>query len=113
MGIRRKPLVELFHVLVEQAMLRQPVSELVEFVVGGQLAVDQQIGHFDERRLLGQFADRIASVAQDPVFAIDKGDGALARTRVAVAGIKRDGATLATQLRDIDPYLSLGTDRNG
>ena len=41
----------------------------------------------DEAAVLGQILDRVAPVAQDARIAVDKGDIALARARIAVAWI--------------------------
>jgi hypothetical protein len=39
-----------------------------------QLAVEKQVRHFHEARLLGELVDRIAAVKQDALVAIDIGD---------------------------------------
>ena len=44
----------------------------------GQLALAQQIGHLQKGRLLGQLLDGVAAVAEDPLVAVDVGDGAAA-----------------------------------
>src|SRR5208283_1870141 len=50
--------------------------------VRGQLAVQQQPRHLEERAVLRQFLDRIAPVAQDAEVAVDKRDRAAAGGRV-------------------------------
>ena len=44
----------------------------------GQVALDQQPGHLQEAGPLGQLLDWVAAVAQDPLLAVDVGDGAAA-----------------------------------
>ena len=41
-----------------------------------QLAVDQQVRHFEVGRLLRQLLDRVAAVAQNAGVAVEIGDGA-------------------------------------
>ena len=38
----------------------------VELLLGGELAVDQQIGDLQERGVLDQVLDQVAAVGQDP-----------------------------------------------
>ena len=46
--------------------------------VVGELAVQEEVGHLQVGRVLGQLLDRVAPVAQDARFAVEVGDGALA-----------------------------------
>ena len=48
--------------------------EVGELVGGRQLAVDEQVAHLEEGRVLGQLVDRVAAVAQDAGVAVDVGD---------------------------------------
>ena len=45
----------------------------------GQLAVQQQIGDFEEGAFLRQLLNGVAAIAQNAFVAIDEGDGAVAR----------------------------------
>ena len=54
----------------------------------GQLAVDQQVRHLDEGRLLGQLFNQVAPVAQDTGVTVDVGDRALRRGGVDEAGVE-------------------------
>ena len=69
---------ELLDVLVDERVVRDVVLPGCELLLVGELAVDQQVGHLEERALLGQLVDRIAAVAQDPGGAIDEGHRAAA-----------------------------------
>jgi hypothetical protein len=74
-----------------------PVLELGQLALAGQLAVDEQVRDLDERRLLGELLDRVAPVAQDPGVAVDVRDGALARRGVDEAGVVGDSARVLEQ----------------
>ena len=45
-------------------------------VLGGQLAVDEQVGDLEVGRLFGQVLDGVAAVAEDPVVAVEERDRA-------------------------------------
>ena len=77
-------------------------------VCGGQLAVDQQVGDFEERRVLRELLDRVAAVAQDARVAVDIGDGGAAGRGVDVAGVERGVAGSGEQLSDVERRGSLG-----
>ena len=47
----------------------------------GQFAVEQEVGHLQEGRVLGQLLDRIAAVTEDAGVAVEIGDGALTGRR--------------------------------
>ena len=66
----------LAHVLVDERVVRDVRGPQVELVGGRQLAVQQQVRHFEVRRLLGELLDRIPAVAQDAGVAIEVRDGA-------------------------------------
>ena len=55
---------------------------LVELSLGRQLAVQQEVGDLEERRVLGQLLDGVAAVLEDAVIAVDVGDGATAGGRI-------------------------------
>jgi hypothetical protein len=74
-----------------------PVSELVQLLVGGQFAVDQQVADLDEGRFLGELLDRVAAVAQDPGVTVDVGNCALAGRGVDEALVEGGVAGLGQQ----------------
>lgn len=43
-------------------------------LLGGKLAVEEEEGGFEERRLLGELLDGISTVAQDAGLSVDEGD---------------------------------------
>jgi hypothetical protein len=68
----------LVHVGVEGHVVHEPV----EFVLGRQLTLENQVGHLEERGPLGELLDGVSPVTQDSLSAIDEGDRAPGRGRV-------------------------------
>ena len=89
---------------------RSDDAERSQLLGVGQFAVDQQVAGFDEVAVLGEHFDRIAAVAEDALFAVEKRDGAGRRAGVDVALVERDVAGLGPQLRDVDRAFVLGAD---
>src|SRR5664280_1224649 len=82
MGVVVEPLEEaLPHVFVNERVMGDLVLPDVVLGRARQLALQQEIGDFEEGRLLGQLLDRIAPVAEDPLVAVEEGDRTLARRR--------------------------------
>jgi len=69
----------LAHVLVDHRVVRDVKGPLLELRVGRQFAVQQQVGDFEEGRLLRKLFDRITAIAQDARVAVEVGDRRLAR----------------------------------
>jgi hypothetical protein len=53
-----------------------------------------------------ELLDGNAAVAQDPLLAVDEGDGALAGARVAVARVEGDEPRLGAKVADVDGALA-------
>ena len=113
MGIGRVALEKLLHVLVEQAVVSQPLAEGLELLGRRHLAIDEQVAHLDERGMLGETFDVEAAVAEYAVGPVDVGDSAFAGARVAVAGVERDDARLAAELADVNGDFVLGAGDDG
>jgi hypothetical protein len=75
------------HVLVDEGVVGDLVAPGGELLRGGQLAVQEQIGHLEIGRLLGQLLNRVTPVAQDACLAVEVGDGALAGRRRHEPGV--------------------------
>src|SRR5579884_1407215 len=76
MGVVVEPLEEaLAHVLVDERVHGDLMTPGVVLGGVGQLAVEQQVGHLEIGRLLGQLLDRVAAVAQNAVLSVDHRDG--------------------------------------
>ena len=62
-------------VVVEEGVVDDVEGPLVELGLVRQLAVEQQVGHLEVGRVLGQLLDGVAAVAQDAGVAVEVGDG--------------------------------------
>ena len=70
-----EPLHEaLAHVLMDERVIGDFVHPLVELGLGGQVAVNEQVGHLKVGGLFGQLLDGIAAVPEDAVF-VDVSEG--------------------------------------
>ena len=74
-----EPFHQLLDVLVQQRVLRDGVDPGAQLGLGGQLAEQDQVRHFEVVAVLRQLLDGVAAVAQNPLVAVDVGDGAAAR----------------------------------
>ena len=92
MGVGRKAGENRLHPLVQQRVRADVSAKLLELLGGGQFAVDQQVGHFGEVAALGDHLDRITAIAEDALFAVEKGDRAAGRAGVGIAFVERDAA---------------------
>jgi hypothetical protein len=59
-------------------MAHDPRIPGLQFVLRGQFALQQQVSDLQEGAVFGQLFDGIASIPQNPVLAVEIGDGALA-----------------------------------
>ena len=92
--------------LVHHRVMRDLVLELRELVLVRQLAVHQQVGDFEEARVLGQLLDRVTAIHQHACVAIDVGDRRLAAGGRGEARIVGEAAGFLRQLRDVDAGLA-------
>ena len=90
-------------IVCRRSLLRKSSS----CVGGRQLAVDQQVATSTKSQFAAELLDRIAAVAEDALFAVEKRDGAGRRAGVHVAFVERDVAGLGPQLGDVDGRLVL------
>ena len=81
-GIVVEAVHELLHVLVGHGVAHDFALPVFQLFRRGQLAVQQQVGDFQEAALLGQLFDRVAAIAQDALVAVQIGDRALAGGRI-------------------------------
>ena len=105
-GVRRVVLEEALHVLMHQRMVADVALELLQLLLRGQLAEQQQVGYLDERGLLSQLLDGVAPVLQDALLTVQEGDGAGGGTGVLVTEVQRDVSRDITQLADVDGLLA-------
>ena len=95
MGVVPKPVHDRADIFVYVRMVRDLVHEFVEFGLGRQLSVQQQIRDFEKRAALRELFDRISAVSKNPLSPIDVGDGASGRGRVLEPGIVGHHAEVA------------------
>ena len=55
------------------------LRNVVELLLRRQFAVDQQVADLEKVALRGQLFDRVAAVAENALFAVEKGDRARRR----------------------------------
>src|SRR5204862_136415 len=88
---------------------RDLIDPRIELGGGRQLAVQQQIGGLQERALFRELLDGIPAVAQNPLVAVDVGDGAAAGRRVHEGGVVAHQAEVVGRRLDL-PQIG-GADR--
>jgi hypothetical protein len=82
MGVVVETLEEpLAYVLVDERVVGHLVLPGFVLLRGGELPVQQEVGHLEIGGILGQLLDRIAPVAQDAHVTVEIGDRALAGCR--------------------------------
>ncbi len=83
--------------------------KIVELLFGGELAVDEQVGYFQEAGFLGQLFDGVTSIVKNPGLAVDEGDFALTGSCVQESLIHGDGAGGAPQFGNIYGFFVFGS----
>ena len=71
----------LAHVLVNEGVIRDVLSPLIGLLLVRQLTVEEQVGHFEVGRLLGQLLDGVSAIAQDAGVTIEVGHRAFGGRR--------------------------------
>jgi hypothetical protein len=94
MGGVRKGLEQVLHVLPQQAVAGDRFLVGGELRLGGQLAVEQQPGDLEERRLRRQLLDRIPPIAKDSLLTVDEGDRGGALRGIAEPSVEGDETEL-------------------
>jgi hypothetical protein len=98
---------------VQQRVPADPGGEGGQFVLAGQLAVDEQVGHLGEVGVFGQVLDRVTAVAQDAGIPVDVGDRGGTGRGVRKAWVEGDQVGLAEQLADVGARCALGGGQHG
>jgi hypothetical protein len=107
-GIARESVEETLQVLVEESVPADPVGKVVVFGLGGQRAIDEQVGHFEEIAAFGKLRNRISAIAQDSGVTVDVGDRRRTGSGVDVSRIKRDMPRRPQQRRNVDSGGTVG-----
>ena len=113
MGAVREGLEEMLHVLAEQRVIGHLGFEIRQLLPRGKRTVDQQVGDFEKRRLLGELLDRVTPMAQDSLIAVDVGHRTLAFRGIAEAAIECEESGLSREMTYVEPGFGLraGDDR--
>ena len=113
MGVAGKAPIEAPHVLVDHRVVRERLPEGVELRRARKFAFDQQVGDLDEVTSLGQHLDRVATVAEDSLLAIEERDRARRRSGVDEALVEGDQPRLGPQFGDVDRPFPFGAHDHG
>ncbi len=113
MGIRGESFEEFFHIFVDHGVIGELSAEVCELAGGGEFAVEEEPGGFDEVGVFGELFDGVTAVAEDAFVAVDEGDGTFAGAGAVEAGVHGDGAGLAEQFGDIDGCFVFGAADDG
>ena len=106
MGVPREAAEEALELFVQQGVVADPLVEGFQLGGGRQVAVDEQVGNFQEAGVLGELLDRVAAVAQDAGVAVDVGDGGRGGRGVHESGVKGNGARLLQQFGNVVAFVS-------
>ena len=74
-------------VFVDVGVVHHLVLPVCKLVFVGQMAKDQQVGHFQKTALFRQLFNGVTAVLQNAIVAVDVGDAALTRSGVGVSGV--------------------------
>lgn len=64
-----------FEIFIQQRVVANGIAEHLELVLGGKLAVDEQVADLVEGSFLRQVLDGVTAVAKNAVLTIDVRDG--------------------------------------
>ena len=103
---RRKTVDEFLQALVDHRVARDLGPERQQLGLGRQVAVDQQVGRFGERGLLGHLLDRNAAIAQNALLAVQKRYGTGGGTGVHIGRVHGDVTGFGAQFADIDRFFA-------
>jgi hypothetical protein len=112
-GVTPEPREQVAELLVDHGVMGDGVLELGVLLGARQFAVQQQVGDFEERALLGELVDGIAAVEQDALVAVDVGDLGLAAGGRGEAGVVGELAGLGVELGDVDHARADGACHHG
>jgi hypothetical protein len=88
--------------LMHHGVAADRVVEPGQFILVGQLAIEQQIAGLHEGAVFCKLADGIAAMQQHAFVTVDVGQRAFAACRRGETRIVGEGAGLAVELADVD-----------
>ena len=113
MAVTTEPFEEAVHLGVQQCVLLDFVIEAVEFGLGRQFAIQDQVADFGESRLRSQLANRIAAVQQDAFFPVNERDLAFTARCGGKARVKGELAGLRVEFAHIHDVRPMRTGQDG
>lgn len=112
-GKREPSVEEVHHALVEARVAQDFLREIAHLLARGKIAVDYQVGGFDERGVGRYDLNGDTAVAELALFPVDVRDAALARTRVGEALVERDVPRSRAQCRYVHGLVAFGSADHG
>ena len=109
----REAFEDFLHLRLDVGVLPQAQPEFLALGHCGQLAVNDEIGGLHEIAMARQLLDRIATVPENSVVAVEEGDLALTGAGVAVTLIVGDVTGGGAQRARIDRFFAFGADNHG
>ena len=97
-----KPLEEPQQLFVDHGVTHDRIVERVEFRLGRQGTVDEQVGNFEEGGFLRELLDRHAAVQENTGIAVDVSDLTLGTGGSHETRIEREDAQILGQIRDVE-----------
>ena len=94
--------VEARELLVHHRVVHDDLHELVELRLVRQLAVQDEVGDFEESARLRELLDRVAPIEQDALVAVDEGDVRAAARGRHEAGVVGEHAGLRVERAHVD-----------
>ncbi len=101
MGVVTEAVEEAPQRLVDHGVAADRGLELFQLALVRQLAVEDQVGHFDEGGVGCQLFDRVAAIQQHALVAVDVGDGALGGAGGGEPGVIGEQVHLVVDLANI------------
>ena len=112
MRVAGKSVVEHAHVFVQHRMPTNGGAKIFQFLRGGKFSLDQQVTDLNKIAIQGQFLNGIASISENPLFAVEKRNGTASGSSVDISFIQRDQASFASEFTDIQPGFVFRTDHD-
>ena len=102
MSVTAKATQEELHLLVDHGVVLDVLGKGRFGRLTGQVAVEQQVAGFHVIALGCELLNRVATVEQFALVAVDEGDGRLAGCGGQKSGVVGEHAGLAVELADVD-----------
>ena len=102
MRVAAEALIEAGHLLVHHSVARHAVLEILRLLRRWQLAVEEQVGGFEEIAVLCQLFYRIAAVEEHTLIAVDERNRRGARRRGSEPGVEGEAPGERVELGDVD-----------